>query len=147
MHIFTARAPFVRPSLFRNRNFAAGALFGVVIGLTYYASLAPQPPFLQNLMNYPIVSAGLVMASRGLGTMGAMLIVGRLVGRVDTRLLIQAAAHRDARSDPAASRLQEAVGRRHSCSVDRGGIMLGFRPGQAPRPRMSARPGDTHPTR
>ena len=88
VHTFTARAPFLRPSLFRNRNYAAGTLFGVVITLTYYASLALQPPFLQNLMNYPIVSAGLVMAPRGLGTMGAMLIVGRLVGRVDTRLLI-----------------------------------------------------------
>jgi MFS transporter, DHA2 family, multidrug resistance protein len=39
-------------------------------------------------MNYPIVSAGLVLAPRGLGTMGAMLIVGRLVGRVDTRLML-----------------------------------------------------------
>ena len=47
----------------------------MVICLTYYASLALQPPFLQNLMNYPIVSAGLVMAPRGLGTMGAMLLV------------------------------------------------------------------------
>ena len=88
VHIFTARTPFVRPSLFHNRNYAAGALFGVVIGLTYYASLALQPPFLQNLMNYPIVSAGLVMAPRGLGTMGPMLMVGRLVGRVDTRLML-----------------------------------------------------------
>jgi len=39
-------------------------------------------------MNYPVVSAGLVMGPRGIGTMGAMLIVGRLVGRVDTRLLL-----------------------------------------------------------
>jgi len=88
VHTFTARAPFLRPSLFRDRNYAAGALFGVIIGLTYYASLALQPPYLQHLMNYPIVSAGLVMAPRGLGTMGAMLIVGRLVGRVDTRVLL-----------------------------------------------------------
>jgi len=87
-HTFTARAPFVRPSLFRNRNYAAGALFGVVIGLTYYASLALQPPYLQNLMNYPIVSAGLVLGPRGVGTMGALLLVGRLIGRVDTRLLL-----------------------------------------------------------
>ena len=60
VHTFTAREPFVRPSLFRDRNFAAGTLFIAIVGLTYYASLALQPPFLQNLMNYPIVSAGLV---------------------------------------------------------------------------------------
>jgi MFS transporter, DHA2 family, multidrug resistance protein len=88
VHTFTAREPFLRPSLFRNRNYAAGALFGVIIGLTYYASLALQPPYLQSLMNYPVVSAGLVMGPRGVGTVGALLIVGRLVGRVDTRFLL-----------------------------------------------------------
>jgi DHA2 family multidrug resistance protein len=88
VHTFTAREPFVRPSLFRDSNFAAGTIFIAIIGLTYYASLALQPPYLQNLMNYPIVSAGLVMGPRGIGTMGAMMIVGKLIGRVDTRLLL-----------------------------------------------------------
>jgi DHA2 family multidrug resistance protein len=39
-------------------------------------------------MNYPIVTAGLVMGPRGIGTMAAMLAVGRLVGVVDTRVLL-----------------------------------------------------------
>jgi MFS transporter, DHA2 family, multidrug resistance protein len=88
VHTFTAREPFVRLSLFRDPNFTAGVLFIAIVGLTYYASLALQPPYLQNLMNYPIVSAGLVLGPRGVGTMGSMLIVGRLIGRVDTRLLL-----------------------------------------------------------
>jgi DHA2 family multidrug resistance protein len=56
--------------------------------LTYYASLALQPLFLQDLLNYPVVTSGLVTAPRGIGTMAAMLVVGKLVGRVDTRLLL-----------------------------------------------------------
>ena len=88
VHTFTADKPFVRPSLFRDRNFAAGTLFIAIIGLTYYASMALQPPYLQNLMDYPVITAGLVMGPRGIGTMAAMLIVGRLVGRLDTRLLL-----------------------------------------------------------
>jgi DHA2 family multidrug resistance protein len=88
VHTFTAREPFVRPSLFRDRNFTAGVLFISIIGLTYYASLALQPPYLQNLMNYPIVSAGLVLGPRGVGTMASMLIVGKLIGPVDTRYLL-----------------------------------------------------------
>ena len=88
VHTFTEDEPFVTPALFRDRNFAAGSLFIAVIGLTYYASLALQPPYLQALMNYPIVAAGLVLGPRGVGTMGAMMVVGRLVGRVDTRLLL-----------------------------------------------------------
>lgn len=88
VHTFTTDEPFVRPSLFRDRNFTAGMLFVTIVGLTYYASLALQPPFLQDLMNYPVVTAGFVMGPRGVGTMGAMLVVGRLIGRVDTRLLL-----------------------------------------------------------
>ena len=88
VHTFTTKKPFVRPALFRDRNFTAGTLFVFVVGLTYYASLALQPPYLQNLMNYPVVTTGLVLGPRGIGTMGVMLIVGRLIGRVDTRLLL-----------------------------------------------------------
>jgi MFS transporter, DHA2 family, multidrug resistance protein len=88
VHTFTAERPFVRPSLFRDRNFAAGVLFVSVVGLTYYASMALQPPYLQTLMGYPVVTAGMVMGPRGMGTMASMLIVGRLTGRVDTRFLL-----------------------------------------------------------
>ncbi len=88
VHTFTAEKPFVRPSLFRDRNFSAGLLFIVIIGLTYYASMALQPPYLQGLMDYPVVSSGLIMGPRGVGTMISMLVVGRLVGRTDTRILL-----------------------------------------------------------
>jgi DHA2 family multidrug resistance protein len=88
VHTFTADEPFVRPSLFRDPNFTAGTLFVAVVGLTYYSSLALQPPYFQNLMNYSVVSAGVVMGPRGIGTMAAMLVVGRMIGRVDTRLLL-----------------------------------------------------------
>src|SRR6202043_1950553 len=88
VHTFTADEPFVRPALFRDRNFTAGMIFIFVVGVTYLASLALITPYLQNLMNYPIVTAGLVLGPRGVGTMVAMMIVGQLVGRVDTRLLL-----------------------------------------------------------
>ena len=88
VHTFTAKNPFVRPGMFRDRNFAAGMLFIAIVGLTYYASMALQPPYLQELMNYPVVTAGLVMGPRGVGTMISMLFVGRMVGRVDTRILV-----------------------------------------------------------
>src|ERR1700721_68283 len=88
VHTFTAREPFVRLSLFRDFNFTAGVLFMRSVGLTQHASLALQPPYLQNLMNYPIVSAGLVLGPRGVGTMAAFMVVGKLIGRVEIRLLL-----------------------------------------------------------
>ena len=56
VHTFTADKPFVRPALFRDRNFTTGTLFMAVVGLTLYASMALQPPFLQELMDYPVSS-------------------------------------------------------------------------------------------
>jgi DHA2 family multidrug resistance protein len=89
-HILTARAPFLRLSLFRDRNFAAGTLFGTVLGLTFYASLALQPPYLQNMMGYPILTTGIVLAPSGFGQMAASMLAGRLVGKVDARALLAA---------------------------------------------------------
>jgi DHA2 family multidrug resistance protein len=88
VHTFTTKRPFVQPRLFRDRNFTAGTLFIAIVGLTYYASMALQPPYFQDLMNYPVVASGLVMGPRGVGSMAAMLFVGRLMGRLDTRVLI-----------------------------------------------------------
>ncbi len=85
---FTADSPFVKPSLFGDRNFSAGTLFAFIIGLTYFAPLALLPLFLQNLMGYPILTTGFALAPRGFGTLIAMTLVGQIVGRVDTRLLL-----------------------------------------------------------
>ena len=47
-----------------------------------------MPPLLQDLMNYPVMTTGLVLAPRGMGTLVAMAVVGRLSGRLDARLIL-----------------------------------------------------------
>jgi len=88
VHTFTAPRSFVNPRLFLDRNFSVGMLFIFIVGITYLASLALMTPYLQTLMGYPVVTAGLVMGPRGMGTMVSMLLVGRLIGLVDIRLLL-----------------------------------------------------------
>jgi DHA2 family multidrug resistance protein len=90
VHTFTATNSFVNPRLFLDRNFTVGMLFIFIVGITYLASMALLTPYLQTLMGYPVVTAGLVMGPRGLGTMACMFLVGRLIGKVDTRLLLMA---------------------------------------------------------
>jgi DHA2 family multidrug resistance protein len=63
-------------------------LFITSVGITSYAALSLQPPYLQGLMNEPIVTAGLVMGPRGFGTIFSMLVAGRLIGKMDTRLIL-----------------------------------------------------------
>ena len=88
VHTFTATKSFVNPKLFLDRNFALCFVFIFIVGMTYLASLALMTPYLQTLMGYPVMTAGLVMGPRGLGTMLCMFVVGRLIGKVDTRLLL-----------------------------------------------------------
>jgi MFS transporter, DHA2 family, multidrug resistance protein len=89
VHMITTRKTrFLDPALFRDRNFVAGCLFIFNVGLLLYATLALLPPLLQDLMNYPVVTTGLVTAPRGLGTLIAMVIIARFSKIIDVRLMI-----------------------------------------------------------
>jgi DHA2 family multidrug resistance protein len=83
-----ADRPFLRPALFKDRNFLGSCILIFIVGIILYATLALLPPMLQNLMDYPVTTAGLAMMPRGIGTMIAMLVVGRLITRIDVRLLL-----------------------------------------------------------
>jgi DHA2 family multidrug resistance protein len=88
VHLFTAKRPFITPRIFRDRNFAAGLLVMFAVGLVLIAVSALLAPWLQLLGNYPVETAGLIMAPRGIGTMAAMLVAGRLSNRIDPRKLM-----------------------------------------------------------
>jgi DHA2 family multidrug resistance protein len=74
--------------LLKNRNYVTGLLFIFIVGMVLFATRALTPTMLQGLMGYPAAIAGLVTAPSGLGTMVAMLVVGKLVGKVDFRILL-----------------------------------------------------------
>ena len=87
-HMFTYERPFIEPGLFSDRNFTVGLLFIFVVGVILLATLALLPPFMQDLLGYPVVDIGYLLAPRGVGTMFAMITVGRLSGKVDMRYVI-----------------------------------------------------------
>ncbi|MEO6012907.1 MAG: DHA2 family efflux MFS transporter permease subunit [Devosia sp.] len=88
VHCWTAEHPFVDLAMFKDRNFVSGLFFIFMIGITAFAGLALLPPLLQGLMGYSVISSGIVMAPRGVGTFISMIVVGRLVGRIDARVLV-----------------------------------------------------------
>jgi DHA2 family multidrug resistance protein len=87
-HMFTHEHPFIEPGLFRDRNFSVGLLFIFIVGIILLATMALLPPFMQHLMGYPVIDVGLLLAPRGIGTMIAMVTVGKLSGKVDARYKI-----------------------------------------------------------
>tara|TARA_R100000005_G_scaffold48815_1_gene23398 strand:+ start:7469 stop:9022 length:1554 start_codon:yes stop_codon:yes gene_type:complete len=88
VHMFTAKAPFIEPGLFRDRNFAIGLMLIFMVGIILLATMALLPPFLQSLLEFPALTTGYVLAPRGIGTMIAMVFIGRVIGRIDSRFLI-----------------------------------------------------------
>ena len=88
IHTFTVDKPFIPVELLHDRNFVMATALGVMLGILVFSLIALQPPMIETLMGYPVVSAGLIMAPRGFGSLISMFLVGRIVGRVDNRLLI-----------------------------------------------------------
>jgi DHA2 family multidrug resistance protein len=78
------------PEIFKDRNFVTASLLMAFLGLGLFGSMLLQPLMLEGLMNYPTLTTGLTLAPRGLASMFAMMIVGRLISRIDPRLLISA---------------------------------------------------------
>jgi DHA2 family multidrug resistance protein len=88
VHTRQVQHPFLSPELFLDRNLVTSLFFIFFTGIILLATMALLPPYLQNLMGYPVLDVGILMAPRGVGTMLSMLLVGRLVNRVDPRALI-----------------------------------------------------------
>jgi len=88
VHSWTAERPFLDLTLLRDRNYGVGVLLIFLINLMMLATLALLPAFLQGLLGYPIVETGYLMMPRGIGTMMAMLVVGRISGAIDARLIV-----------------------------------------------------------
>lgn len=89
IHTWTVQGTsFFNRELLKDRNFVTGLLFAFIVGMILFATMALLPSFLQGLMGYPVIYTGAVTAPRGIGTMIAMLVVGRLVQRVDVRAIM-----------------------------------------------------------
>jgi DHA2 family multidrug resistance protein len=84
----TVEEPIVDLRILTNRNFGVGTLLMTIVGGVLYGTTALLPLFLQTLLGYPAVQSGLAVSPRGIGSMASMIIVGRLVGKIDSRLLM-----------------------------------------------------------
>ena len=88
VHVLLAEKPVISPRIFMDVNFTSCFLVMFAVGMVLLASSALLAPWLQTLGGYPVRDAGLLMVPRGLGTMMAMMVAGRLTSHVDPRLLM-----------------------------------------------------------
>ncbi|HEY6802792.1 MAG TPA: DHA2 family efflux MFS transporter permease subunit [Pyrinomonadaceae bacterium] len=84
----TAKEPIVDLRVLGNRNFSVGTLLMTAMGIVLYGTIAMVPLFLQTIMGYPAVASGMAVSPRGFGAIASMILVGRIINKVDGRILI-----------------------------------------------------------
>ncbi len=90
IHATGTKHPYIDLHLFKDRNYVLSTVVGLVVFTTLFAAMALVPPLAQNLLGYPVITTGLVLMPRGIGTMLTMMVAGRLANKVDPRFSISA---------------------------------------------------------
>ena len=84
----TAENPLVNLRIMKNREYATGTMLMFLLGWALFGSFVMLPLFAQNMLGYTATWAGLILSPGGFASLFAMVFVGNLVGKVDTRLLV-----------------------------------------------------------
>jgi DHA2 family multidrug resistance protein len=87
-HELRVRNPIVNLRILKNRQLAAGVVFGLMLGFALYASVFALPVFLQNLLGYTAWDTGKVILPGAIAAAVTMAAMGRLAPRFDARALI-----------------------------------------------------------
>jgi DHA2 family multidrug resistance protein len=80
--------PIVNLQIFRDRNYSIGTVMMAIFGSALYSTVTLMPLFLQTLVGYTSEKAGWATSPRGLGSLIAMPLVGRLIVKLDARWML-----------------------------------------------------------
>ncbi len=82
------RHPLVNLGVFRYRTFTIGNIIGIITGFGLFGTSLILPLFFQLVLGFTAFDTGLALLPGALATAVSMLVVGRLVGRLDSRWLV-----------------------------------------------------------
>lgn len=80
-----AEHPVVSLRVFRDRTYATGVVLMTLLGFVLYGSMVLLPIWLQTVLAYPAMQAGIAMAPRGIGSFIGMTVIGRILHKFDPR--------------------------------------------------------------
>jgi DHA2 family multidrug resistance protein len=84
------RYPLVDLNVFRFRTFTIGNIMGIVMGFGLFGTALILPQFFQNILGFTAFDTGMALLPGAIATAISMLVVGRLMTRVDARILVGA---------------------------------------------------------
>jgi MFS transporter, DHA2 family, multidrug resistance protein len=88
VHTRGVKYPLFDRNMVRDPNFLGGLAFMAVLGIANVALSSVLPSMYQNVYGYDVMQTGVLMAPRGVGVIITMVITNRLMGKVDSRILI-----------------------------------------------------------
>src|ERR1700726_2629943 len=88
--VLTAREPIVDIRAFKNRNFSVGCLISFCVGIGLYGLTYMYPRYLAEVRGYSALMIGETMFVSGITMFLTAPIVGRLMQKVDMRVIIAA---------------------------------------------------------
>ncbi len=88
VHLSTAARPIYARRIFADPNFVVSMGLQFLMGSILISVSALMPGLLQNLYGYPVIDAGLLLAPRGIGMLASMMLLGRVMARMDPRLAL-----------------------------------------------------------
>lgn len=77
-------------AIFKDKNFTISSMMLCIVGLGLYGTMVLQPLMMENLLNYPVLATGLLLAPRGISGMISMAVVTQLIKYFDPRWIILA---------------------------------------------------------
>jgi MFS transporter, DHA2 family, multidrug resistance protein len=88
VHVMTTDAHFLNKALFKDRNFIVSAIMFFAVGFVLLPTLALTSPMLEDLLGYPVDTAGYITLARGASLVGAVALMSVAPARIDNRLFV-----------------------------------------------------------
>jgi DHA2 family multidrug resistance protein len=88
IHAVTARQPYLNLRPLQNREFVLGITIDFFVNILFFGYMALLPAAMQRILDFPVLTIGLVMVNRGLGTMASSLLAGYMLMRFSPKPLI-----------------------------------------------------------
>jgi MFS transporter, DHA2 family, multidrug resistance protein len=80
--------PAVDLRVLKYRSLSAGSLYSLVLGMGIYGVIFAVPIFVQDYLHYTAMQSGLLQIPSAVASAFAMLLMGKISGKIDARLLI-----------------------------------------------------------
>ena len=89
-HTLTCERPFFRWEVFRDRNLSVGLVLTLVFSFVSFAPLVLIPSMLESIRGLEVTTIGQMNVPRGIIQCILFALIGPLIGRVDSRLMVTA---------------------------------------------------------